>query len=134
MLGVSALQRSIILHSDALINNLRRFHFAVRAYDGFGCGDISNNKTVTFGDECTEDQLNPDYQHSLNFKVVGESFKSHASDVGPTQVEEERLDKWNGTTMRLKHILVHWPNPRWLLPLTTTQCMRGAHTHTHLSR
>ncbi|OLP82376.1 hypothetical protein AK812_SmicGene36978 [Symbiodinium microadriaticum] len=88
MLGVSALQRSIILHSDALINNLRRFHFAVRAYDGFGCGDISNNKTVTFGDECTEDQLNPDYQHSLNFKVVGESFKSHASDVGPTQAAQ----------------------------------------------
>ena len=30
--------------SDALINNLRRFHSVVRAYEGFGCGGISNKK------------------------------------------------------------------------------------------
>ena len=116
--------------SDALIHNLRRFHSVVRAYEGFGCGDISNKKTFTFGDACIQGKLNPAYQHSPNFKIVGGSFKSQASDAGPTQVEEERLAKWKGTITRLKHIPLHWQRKAKMLVSTQSQAVYAQGTHT----
>ena len=66
----------------------------------------------------------------LNFKIVGGSFKSQASDVGPTQVEEERLDKWKGTITRLKHIPLHWQRKAKMLVATQSQSVYAQGTHT----
>ncbi|CAE7314212.1 hypothetical protein AK812_SmicGene29856 [Symbiodinium microadriaticum] len=76
----------------------------------------------------TRRKLNPVY--SLNFKIVGGSFKSQASDVGPTQVEEERLDKWKGTITRLKHIPLHWQRKAKMLVATQSQSVYAQGTHT----
>eukprot|EP00439_Symbiodinium_sp_Y106_P040362 s833_g4.t4 len=93
-------------------------------------GDISNKKTFTFGDACIQGKLNPAYQHSLDFKIVGGSFKSQASVVGPTQVEEERLAKWKGTITRLKHAPLHWQRKAKMLVATQSQAVYAQGTHT----
>ena len=84
---------------------------------------VYQTKSLTFGDACIQGKLNPAYQHSLDLKIVGGSLKSQTSDVGPTQVEEERLAKWKGTITRLKHAPLHWQRKAKMLVATQSQAV-----------
>lgn len=112
---------------EELREEVRRVHSVVRAYEARGCGEISSDKTHTFGDDCLKGLVE---HHEEEFRLVGGFIRTEQSEGGTTGLERKRMEKYIATVERARKMPVSWEERAKALVATQTQMTYGQGTHT----